>query len=169
MKKLIQKSGAFVLSLFVVILIIILGVQAYNKFVIHDVTANIFGFNYKTVLTGSMEPTLPVGSMAFTKEQDSYNVNDIVMFKENGEIITHRIIESGNGYVITKGDANNAQDDEITEQQIMGKVILKVPYIGYLYIWLQSPIGILCIFAVCVIWYTWIGRKRGAEDETEKI
>ncbi|MFQ6860858.1 MAG: signal peptidase I [Beduini sp.] len=169
MKRLIQKFITILLSLLIGLLMIILGVQTYNKFILHDETANIFGFNYRSVLTGSMEPTLPVGSMAFTKEQKQYAVNDIVMFEEDGVIITHRIIEQNNDHFITKGDANNTPDEkEITQEQIMGSVIMAIPYIGYLYIWLKSPIGIICLFVICAIWYIWTGRNRGAEDETEE-
>ena len=169
MKKMISKLITVLLSLLIILLIVILGVQSYNKFIAHDETANVFGYNHRTVLTGSMEPTLPVGSMTFTKEQNQYAVNDIVMFTDNGTVITHRIIEKNGDSFVTKGDANNTPDEkEITQEQIMGSVVMTIPYIGYLYIWLMSPIGMICLFAGCAVWYIWTGRNRGAEDETEE-
>lgn len=169
MKRRISSIVTALLTLLIILLIVILGVQAYNRFIAHDETANVFGYNHRTVLTGSMEPTLPVGSMTFTKEQDQYAVDDIVMFIEDGEVITHRIIEKDGDAFITKGDANNTPDEtEIKKEQIMGSVVMTIPYIGYLYIWLISPIGMGCLLAGCAVWYIWIGRIRGAEDETEE-
>ena len=54
MRNIITKAGTLVLGILVCLLIIILGIQAYNKLIVNDETASILGYNYKTVLTGSM-------------------------------------------------------------------------------------------------------------------
>ena len=156
------------LGILVCLLIIILGIQTYNKLIVHDETAGILGYNYKTVLTGSMEPAIPVGSIVITKEQSSYEIEDIISFQEEGAIITHRIISIDRERYITKGDANNVADtEEVQQKQILGKVILTIPLLGYLVMWLMSPFGIISLFIIIGIWYIATGRNRGAGNEKE--
>lgn len=168
MRNIITKAGTVVLGILVCLLIIILGIQAYNKLIVHDETAGILGYNYKTVLTGSMEPAIPVGSIVITKEQSSYEMEDIISFQEEGAIITHRIISIDREQYITKGDANNVADtEEVQQKQILGKVILTIPLLGYLVMWLMSPFGIISLFIIIGIWYIATGRNRGAGNEKE--
>lgn len=156
------------LGILVCLLIIILGIQTYNKLIVHDETAGILGYNYKTVLTGSMEPAIPVGSIVITKEKSSYEIEDIISFQEEGAIITHRIISIDRERYITKGDANNVADtEEVQQKQILGKVILTIPLLGYLVMWLMSPFGIISLFIIIGIWYIATGRNRGAGNEKE--
>ncbi len=85
-----------------------------------------------SVVSGSMEPAIPVGSGVVVLSQPSYFDNDIITFKFSGNLVTHRIIFAGN-YFLTKGDANRSIDPETVEkEQIVGKVILHIPYLGYL-------------------------------------
>lgn len=168
MRNIITKAGTLVLGILVCLLIIILGIQAYNKLIVRDETAGILGYNYKTVLTGSMEPAIPVGSIVITKEQSSYEIEDIISFQEEGAIITHRIITIDRERYITKGDANNVADtEEVQQKQILGKVILTIPLLGYLVMWLMSPFGIISLFIIIGIWYIATGRNRGAGNEKE--
>ena len=168
MRKIITKGGTLVLGILVCLLIIILGIQTYNKLIVHDETAGILGYNYKTVLTGSMEPAIPVGSIVITKEKSSYEIEDIISFQEEGAIITHRIISIDRERYITKGDANNVADtEEVQQKQILGKVILTIPLLGYLVMWLMSPFGIISLFIIIGIWYIATGRNRGAGNEKE--
>ena len=168
MRNIITKAGTLVLGILVCLLIIILGIQAYNKLIVHDETAGILGYNYKTVLTGSMEPVIPVGSIVITKEQSSYEMEDIISFQEEGSVITHRIISIDRERYITKGDANNVADtEEVQQKQILGKVILMIPLLGYLVMWLMSPVGIISLFIIMGIWYIATGRNRGAGNEKE--
>jgi signal peptidase len=168
MRNIITKVGTLVLGILVCLLIIILGIQSYNKLIVHDETAGILGYNYKTVLTGSMEPAIPVGSIVITKEQSSYEIEDIISFQEEGSVITHRIISIDRERYITKGDANNVADtEEVQQKQILGKVILTIPLLGYLVIWLMSPFGMISLFIIIGIWYIATGRNRGAGNEKE--
>ena len=79
------------------------------------------------VETGSMESGIHVGDYVLICRKNKYVVGDIVTYKKSNYFITHRIIKSIHGNkVITKGDANNIEDEEITMDVIVGKVI----YVG---------------------------------------
>ncbi len=101
------------------------------------------------VLSASMGSALPVGSLAFVVPQTEYFVGDVVTFKIPGsdELLTHRVVgvkvsrcqcvtaEAADGVRVykTRGDANNVVDDwELTSEDIIGKVIFHIPYLGYL-------------------------------------
>ena len=95
-----------------------------------------------TVLTSSMEPTYPPGTLVVVKPQDpeTLKVGDAITYQwESGkpDVVTHRIIETqrtstGELRFITQGDANEARDARyVVGGQIRGKVWYAVPYVGY--------------------------------------
>ncbi len=102
------------------------------------VVPKLMGGSGLTVLSASMEPTYSPGDMVISVPQDSYAIGDAVTFQPvSGDptLITHRIVghrtgEEGVSYV-TRGDANGHDDDPIIHEQVMGKVIYHVPYVGY--------------------------------------
>ena len=92
----------------------------------------IFGISSYTVLTGSMEPTIPVGSLIYVKAVDPQTLieGDVAVFYDGQSTIpvTHRVVENltGEGQIITKGDAN-AQEDiaPIPYPNVVGKMLLQ--------------------------------------------
>lgn len=114
-----------------------------------------FGISSYTVLTGSMEPTIPVGSLVFSKYTDpvALSVGDIVVFYDGTSSvpITHRIIgnQVDEGTITTQGDANPMPDmAPIYYQNIIGKVILHIPGAGKILIPLGSMQGKLSLCAI---------------------
>ena len=53
-------------------------------------------------------------------------------YEKNGYHITHRIIKKNGNKVITKGDANNSEDEEISTSDIVGKVIYNGGILNFL-------------------------------------
>lgn len=104
----------------------------------------LFGYGKAVVVTGSMEPEIMPNDMVVFHAQDEYEAGDIVIYQSNS-FITHRVVEvTENGY-ITQGDANNVADEEITAGQVVGKVILIIPKVGYITEFLSEPFGILVL------------------------
>lgn len=101
--------------------------------------------HYLVVQSGSMEPALPVGSVVIIKPVDPNKLqkNEIICFKLSGpQSITHRIIDVTDNGFITKGDANNASDNFVVEKKdVIGKVVLTIPYVGYLNHFVKTPLG----------------------------
>ena len=75
------------------------------------------------VKTGSMEENIHTGDYILIYKKKDYKVGDIVTYQKEGYHVTHRIIEINGNKVITKGDANNTPDEEISINSIIGKVI----------------------------------------------
>ena len=114
-----------------------------------SVTApKIFGISSYTVITGSMEPSVPVGSVVYAKaiEPSSLEPDDIVVFYDGRSTIpvTHRVVENQteNSEIITKGDANDTNDiTPIPYQNVIGKVVLHLPALGHLLALLGTLMG----------------------------
>lgn len=122
----------------------------------------VFGVDVFGVLTGSMEPTYPTGSLIYVKPVDTstLRVNDVITFSLSPNVIaTHRIVEvvpdENNPSVVryrTKGDANNSVDASLVSAgNIIGKVVFSVPQLGYIASYIQSPPGIYVAIAVSVL------------------
>ncbi|GIN71387.1 S26 family signal peptidase [Bacillus sp. J14TS2] len=110
---------------------------------------SLFGYQLKAVLSGSMEPEMPVGSIILvqlTDENSTFTNGDVITFRTDENIlITHRILEIENGgqRFITKGDNNNGPDVEpVMNQNIVGKYSgVAVPYVGYIFHYLNTKQG----------------------------
>ncbi len=112
-----------------------------------------FGIRPYVVYSGSMEPEIPTGAVVFTKEEDfSPKEGDIITFRVNDAIVTHRVIENRNGICTTKGDANKTADPVSVEQsQIIGRVVFRLPYLGYVIHFLRARIPFTAVvFAACL-------------------
>ncbi len=105
-----------IIDVLFIIIIIILGIyfilRVTNKVVIYEVK------------TGSMEDGIHVGDYILTYTCEEYHIGDVVTYNTDGYFVTHRIIKKDNDKVITKGDANNTEDEGINVTDIKGKVIL---------------------------------------------
>ncbi|WP_213816917.1 signal peptidase I [Glaciihabitans sp. dw_435] len=102
----------------------------------------ITGATPYTVLTGSMTPVMPPGTMVVVRPVDfgSIRVGDVVTYQiESGQpaVVTHRVvainISSQNTTLTTRGDANPVADAKpVMEAQVRGTVWYWVPMVGYL-------------------------------------
>lgn len=102
------------------------------------------------VLSGSMEPALPTGSVVLIRPKlFGYAQGDIITFKQGKQnVVTHRVhqfqqVDNDIAY-ITKGDANEEADQGVVEKgQVLGAVNYSIPYLGYLVKFSQTPQGFI--------------------------
>ncbi len=101
----------------------------------------VTGSTPMTILTGSMEPTYPPGTLIIVKPVavDAIRIGDPITYQlKSGEpeVVTHRVVAISSASVglllTTRGD-NNAVDDPtpVLPVQVRGTVWYSVPYIGY--------------------------------------
>ena len=84
---------------------------------------NIFGYSVLSTETGSMAPTIEKGDIVIIKIGDEIRENDIITYKKNNVLITHRIMNIDGDTIIAKGDYNNTEDEPITKNQVIGKSV----------------------------------------------
>ena len=107
--------------------------------------------NYQvmTVLSGSMEPAIKIGSLVVVKPMNDYRIGDIITFKTSSGVkipTTHRIVEmeviEGALLYTTQGDANNASDSKrVYENQVEGRVIISIKFLGFGVDFIKKPSG----------------------------
>lgn len=104
------------------------------------------------VLSGSMNPAIPAGSVVLVQSQGwQLQKGDIITFihpTNPAENVTHRIIgidqEKNSFSYRTKGDANNLEDLwTIRKEAVWGKVGLSLPYLGYFLNFSKTKLGVM--------------------------
>jgi len=107
------------------------------------------GWKLFTVQSGSMQPAISVGSLVLVKPAGEYAVDEVITFKTGPAPTTHRINRIEAGVIITKGDANDTPDSEpVRPENIIGKVVLSLPYAGYPVTFAKSKEGFLLLIVI---------------------
>lgn len=141
-----------------------------------DKVPDFFGIKPFVVLSGSMEPKIAGGDLVITKTvvPATLKTDDIVSFKEGNAVITHRIVgltaNGGDPAFITQGDANNAPDENaVTYSQIEGVYLFKIPGLGRLAMFMQTPTGMLVFIGIplCAFVIYDIVRRRLADHKKQ--
>jgi len=100
------------------------------------------------ITSSSMWPVLKVGDLVFIKgvsERSQINLGEIVVYNNNPSASSgqagftiHRLVKLDEETFITKGDANNVDDQPVKYQELIGKTVnlkgqpLRIPYLGKL-------------------------------------
>ncbi len=120
------------------------------------------GYQAYTVISGSMEPAIPVGSLVYVENVEPRQVEekDVIAFyggSDMNAIVTHRVEENRviMGEFITKGDANDQEDmNPVKYSDYIGRVEKSIPKIGVVAQILTSTTGKLsaaCLIGVAII------------------
>ena len=129
-----------------------------------DNLPKLFGVGEVVFLSGSMQPTIEVGSLGIVHEEKNYKEGDIVTYIKDRTLITHRIKEiKSDKEIIVQGDANNIADEPISKDMIEGRIILTIPHMGSVLQILKTPYGIAGVAGIGVIIALW--PERDEEDE----
>ena len=153
--------GSFVVLLFIFVIILICWGDSFYNSSKGIVKSPLLGAY--VVVTESMVPTINVNDAIVVKRANAktLKVGDIITFSSNdiyynGWTITHRIVEKSddNGNVVyrTKGDNNDLVDSAAVDfDNIYGKVILRIPKIGYLHKFISTPFGFILSIIIPVL------------------
>lgn len=98
----------------------------------------VFGYGIYAVVSGSMEPAIPTGSLVYIEKTQPEDIRegDIIAFygaRDSAAVITHRVVENNEleGIFVTKGDANEKEDvNPVDYRDFIGKEVLAVPGLG---------------------------------------
>ena len=113
----------------------------------------LFGVQVYSVISGSMEPEYPVGSLIYVKEVNpsEIKVDDVITYILPSETpSTHRVvrIDEENQLFYTKGDANETEDGApVHFKNLIGTPVFKIPYLGYVAYYIQHPPGMYIAIA----------------------
>lgn len=118
----------------------------------------LFPYKVLTVLSGSMEPTIHVGSVVVLQQVDASQIQagEIITFARPdrpSELVTHRVVAVDSGpqgrLFVTRGDANGSNDPWRVDGAGGGlRYLFNIPLLGYLMGGLRSPLGHLLFVIV---------------------
>ncbi len=117
------------------------------------VVPRVLQWDMQVVLSGSMEPAMPVGSVVLVRPVDPEAValGDIITFRQQGspDFVTHRVVEVVNEESLsfrTRGDANEEPDTSLVPADALrGRVWVTIPYLGYVAQHVRQPWGFLLL------------------------
>ena len=168
LKKLWNAVSRILVALVVLLAIALVGVR-------------LVGIKTYAVVSGSMEPTYPTGSLLYVKSIDikELKVGDAITFMADEDTVaTHRIIEiipdEEDSSVLrfrTQGTANETADGTpVHYKNIIGKPMFAIPYLGYFAHFVQNPPGLyLAIgFAVVLVLLVFLPDMLGDDEGKNK-
>jgi len=131
-----------------VVAVLLVGLTAYLTPAVHG--------RALAIRSGSMAPAIPVGALVVSIEQDpaTLEVGDVVTIKLSaGTVLTHRIdgiVQQDDRRMFRlKGDANQSSDPVlVTQDQLLGRVAVSVPMLGYLLAMMSLPVGIAALLSI---------------------
>lgn len=143
-----------IVSTVLVVLVVLLAVAL--------VGVRLVGIKTYAVVSGSMEPIYPTGSLLYVKSVDAgeLQVGDAITFMvDEDTVATHRIIEilpdEEDSSVLrfrTQGDANDTPDGTpVHYKNIIGKPVFSIPYLGYVAHFVQNPPGLYLTIGAAAI------------------
>lgn len=137
-----------------------------------------------TVVTSSMEPALPPGTLVVVTPTAAEDIQpgDVLTYQlRSGEptLVTHRVTQQlltadGERLFITQGDANpHADPDPVREVQVRGTVWYAIPYLGWVSQIVTSDVraivipALACVLAIYAAWMIISGlRERSRRQST---
>ncbi len=145
-------------------------------------------YDFYVVNSGSMLPQLKPGFLIFTAAQDHYQTGQVVSYRQTNptaqtqNTVTHRIVQtrtkSANDQThetksveyLLRGDANRVADGWIESEQIVGRVLLSLPWLGKIVMWLQTKLGkILGVYLpIALILFIELQRLRQPNQPAQK-
>lgn len=140
--------------------------------------ARMTGREVYNVVSGSMEPEIPVGSAVYIESIAPGEVaaGEVIAFHSRGSVIVHRVVENrtAESEFVTKGDANAEEDlYAVKYSDLIGRVERHVPVLGSLLVLYTSSLGKACAicFAGCGALLNLIAgrlRNRRREPDAQK-
>jgi len=146
--------------------VVVVGLTAYLTPAVHGLAL--------AIRSGSMEPAIGVGSLVVVMPQDpaTLAVGDVVTISlSGGTVLTHRIhqiVQQDDRRMFRlRGDANPTPDPVLaTQEQFLGRVVVTIPWLGYLLALMSMPSGIVALlsFGGLLLIAAWLVDDVAAEQ-----
>lgn len=174
--KVVKKIFRWIFDIILFIILAIALIMAYNHIQINikgNTYTTMLGYSAFEVATGSMSNTIEIGDVILVKliePNETLSENEIVVFTQDTTLVTHRIIKINGDQIITKGDANNTQDDPISRGQIIGKVVKIIPDVKmWKEIILTPKVLIPTSISILLLWIFFSYDKEKDVKKTKKV
>jgi len=174
MEKFFEIIVNIITNVIVVLLVCAIFFMTYSYIVINFTNrdyVNYGGYTILEVASGSMSPAINQGALVVVRIDSDFKVNDIISYKSNKDIITHRVIDidSHTGLITAKGDANNVPDLNVSPDSVIGRVVRTIPNAA---IWrkvLMNPLVIIMLFVTLILFNFAFSYNRKKEEGEKKF
>jgi signal peptidase len=176
--RIIKFIGNLVYGFLIAVVVVIIGAMLFTS------QNLIEAYRLFVVQSGSMEPAIKTGSVVFVQKTNDYKIGDVVTYSEsldgnltvNKSTYTHRLVslKTQGDHILyqTKGDANRGEDVHlVNDKQVLGKVVVAVPYLGYIVAFSKTQIGLILLIiipAVIIIYHELLTIKTEIGKMAEK-
>ncbi len=168
--KIVTKVITIVIGIITCILMLLALYNFFSIKILKKDYTNLFGYSFFEVVSGSMSPEIEKWDIIAVKLDSDYSVGDIISYKGDNAIITHRIVEIKDDVYITKGDANNTFDKPIPKEKIIGEVVNVYSKMG---VWVKvftDPTMIFgAIISIFLCGYTLALFKKEQKEKLKEI
>ncbi len=111
----------------------------------------LWGYEVYNVVSGSMEPEIPVGSILYVKPVEPQDVkeDEVIAFHSGDAVVSHRVVKNKlvEGELVTKGDANAGEDlNTVPYSDLIGRVERHLPALGKVLFLYTSQVGKIYVF-----------------------
>lgn len=120
----------------------------------------VFGSQMLAIRTGSMQPSLPIGSLVVVTDPGRpLRAGQVAAFRlPSGVIVTHRVTQTiardDGMYYRTRGDANSTADPVLVAgRSVIGRVAIAIPVAGFVLGLLALPSGLAAIASLLAVLY----------------
>ncbi|MDH6367504.1 MULTISPECIES: signal peptidase I [Breznakia] len=147
-------------------------VYLYNaQSIVGNALPTPFGYGASVVLSGSMQPALEKDDLIIVKDTTNVSIDDIVVYQDGYELIVHRVVSIDEDNIYTKGDANGMVDDPITKENIKGKVICSIPFVGAIINVMKHPLGTISVLllAFLLLEMSYAKEKQIKQEDLETV
>lgn len=161
LKSSLLKIGSLLKNTLLALMILVSSILAFHGIKVNteeDFIPSVLNYSYLNVLSGSMSPEFAANDAIFGKkvsEETNLSVGDIITFKDENLLVTHRVVEIlDNGKAFkTKGDANSSIDKKIiNKENIVSVVKFVIPKGGYVIAKFQN-LTFLFLLWLIVLYY----------------
>lgn len=144
---------------------------------------SVFGITPMVVMSGSMSGTeeghIEIGDLILVDKADPEQLEegDVIAFMQGQTIVTHRIVTiettaAGERMFYTKGDSNNAMDDEpVREENLVGIYKMRIPKLGDLAMFMQTPLGMILFMGIPLLAFVVLDvtySRHSAKEDKKK-
>lgn len=136
----------------------------------------VIGIKPFVVLSGSMHPELPVGTVVYANtyvKPEEIKAGEVIVFKLDKTYVAHRAIGiNEDNTFTTKGDANETEDvAPVKFDSYVGKAVFSIPYLGYALQLVQTSTGkfiLLSIIGLNIVFFIFSNDDKDKKDKKEK-
>lgn len=168
----IKKIAEIITNILLILVVIAIFFALYGFFqlkILNKNYINYFGYTFFEVVSGSMSPTINTYDLVIVKVNEDVKNDDIITFYKDNTFITHRIIDyKDDNNILTKGDANNTTDKEITKDMIIGKVVYTIKEFGIIKRVLVNSKVMISLFITIILFSLAFSITNKKEEKHEK-